>query len=111
MTYRPEHDRNVRGYEDSMERNFMRFPSGRYYDNEFSHLDINDRPIFAWLSYPIPMSEFNIPTIFDMIEWCKNNLDNMWEGPVGYFGVWKFRFTTEEDFVAFKLRWSGVDAV
>lgn len=102
---------SFRGYEDSLEKNYMKYPGGRYYDDEFSHLNIEDRPIFQWISYSVSMSEYNIPVIFDMIEWCKNNLDSIWEGPVGYLGTWKFRFVEEEDYMAFKLRWSGIDAI
>lgn len=76
---------------------------GQYYDDLFEDTENwYDRPIYGWQSMCLPLTT-PIEEICEITEWLKENIDNMWEGPIGYLGVWKFRFTEESDCMAFKL--------
>lgn len=78
---------------------------GRYYDDLFPLEDYEnwyDRPIVGWMSFGISFKT-PIDEVQELTEWLKENIDNVWEGPIGYMGGWKFRFTTEADYIAFKL--------
>ncbi len=70
-----------------------------YPDND---LDFFDRQVYCWVSGVLP-GETPIEEVQDLTEWLKLNIDNVWEGPIGYMGVWKFRFTEESDNMIFKL--------
>jgi hypothetical protein len=61
------------------------------------------RPIFSWVPLCIGYTEISMEELHDITQWAKENIDNVWEGPIGYMGFWKFKFTTEEDRLAFKL--------
>lgn len=78
---------------------------GQYYEDLFPLKDYKnwyDRPIYCWL--PMCLSgKTPIEDIYEVTEWLKENIDNVWEGPIGYLGVWKFLFTEESDCMAFKL--------
>lgn len=59
--------------------------------------------VVCWLPMHLSCKEYTIEEIFDLTQWMKENIENVWEGPIGYLGFWKFRFTAEEDMVAVKL--------
>ena len=85
---------------------------GQYYD--FDSLPVNDlfsqddfenwcnRPIYCWMGQYIE-GQTPIEEVQEITQWLKENIDNVWEGPIGYMGWWKFRFTEETDIMAFKL--------
>ena len=77
---------------------------GTYYGELFPLGNDNwfDRPIYCWLPMCLP-GKTPIEEVQEITEWLKENIDNVWEGPIGYLGVWKFRFTDEVDCMAFKL--------
>lgn len=78
---------------------------GQYYEDLFPLEDYEnwyDRPVYCWLSTAIPFKT-PIDEVQEITEWLQENIDNVWEGPIGYMGMWKFRFTTEADYIAFKL--------
>lgn len=58
----------------------------------------------VWIPATIRYDKITVDEIRKLTEWCKENIDNVWEGPIGYLGVWKFRFTNQNDYLAFKLR-------
>lgn len=78
---------------------------GQYFCNLDNMLEPNsDWVIYGWVSVIIPFKDIEMEELYELTQWCKENIDNVWEGPIGYLGIWKFRFTTEEDRLAFKLR-------
>ena len=60
--------------------------------------------VIYWIAFGLNSRNVTDDYIRELTEWAKENIENVWEGPIGYMGYWKFRFTTEEDVVAFKLR-------
>lgn len=77
---------------------------GKFWPEDYIDKDILiiDCPVYCWIAMGM---SFKTP-IDDVIKitiWLHENIDNIWEGPIGYMGVWKFRFTDESDAMAFKL--------
>lgn len=77
---------------------------GIYWPNDYpdKDLDFLDRPVYYWIIGTLP-GKTSIEEVEELTEWLKLNIDNVWEGPIGYMGVWKFRFTEESDGMIFKL--------
>ena len=79
---------------------------GYYYNDLFPISDFErwkKRPIFCWLPYYLDMRIYSENDIYVITEWLKENINSIWEGPIGYMGFWKFRFTKDSDIIAFKL--------
>ena len=77
---------------------------GKYYPDGYmdKYLSLSYQPMYLWQSSLLPGST-PIGRVQEITEWLKDNIDNVWEGPIGYMGDWRFRFTDEEDRMAFKL--------
>lgn len=74
---------------------------GRYRLDEID--DIFSCDVVCWLPIHLPATKYTEVEIYELTQWLRENLDSIWEGPIGYLGFWKFRFTCEEDIVAVKL--------
>jgi len=77
---------------------------GKYWPNDYpdNDLEFYDRPIYCWLPACVPF-ETPAEEVQELTAWLIENIDNVWEGPIGYLGFWKFRFTEESDVMVFKL--------
>lgn len=62
-----------------------------------------DRASVCWLPKHLSMKEYSVEQVQDITEWLIDNTHYAWEGPIGYMGFWKFRFSNEIDIIAFKL--------
>lgn len=58
---------------------------------------------FCWLPSYLHIDKYNIDYVKDLTIRLEDEIDNIWEGPYIKFMYWKFRFTTYEDQVLFKL--------
>lgn len=77
---------------------------GKYWPLHYpeNSLSLIDCPIYCWTAMGIP-GITPIEEVMEITRWLIKNIDNVWEGPIGYMGVWKFRFTVISDAMAFKL--------
>ena len=78
---------------------------GKYWPNDYpddKDLDFFERPIYGWLATGVSCKT-PIEDVKEITDWLIENIDNVWEGPIGYLGYWKFRFTVESDAMIFKL--------
>ncbi len=82
-------------------------PEWGYYHNDLYPIDDiekwKNRPIVCWLPQYLDMKKYTENDAYVITVWLKENMDSIWEGPIGYMGLWKFRFTEETDIIAFKL--------
>ena len=72
-------------------------------DKVFSERQYEEFPKICWMSFVIDEDDIRELDLLECVEWLKENIDNIWEGPIGYMGLWYFRFTDEADKMAFKL--------
>ena len=77
---------------------------GKYWpENDMdTFLHLGHQPTRCWTAMYLSGVE-PMEYIQEITEWLISNIDNPWEGPIGYMGYWKFRFTDEADMMAFKL--------
>lgn len=62
-----------------------------------------DNPSVCWRPKYLNMKKYSVEQVQVITEWLVDNTQYIWEGPIGYMGFWKFRFTDEIDIMAFKL--------
>lgn len=57
----------------------------------------------CWLPVHLDSNKYNIHYIKDLVVRLKDEINEIWEGPYIHLQYWKFRFTTYEDRITFKL--------
>lgn len=79
-------------------------PWGKYWPDNYpdKDLELSYQPIYGWIGTGLSR-DTSINQVKEITEWLILNIDNVWEGPIGYMGIWNFRFTEETDYMAFKL--------
>lgn len=78
---------------------------GVYYPNSYPELMKKawyEQPIISWRLESLS-GLTDIDRLKEITDQLKENIDNIWEGPIGYMGLWKFRFTNEFDTMIFRL--------